>query len=355
MPTVRPIARNPAARLVVVSVVAALLLGALLVPQLISAARTTPRSPSPAAMPAPPTGSPPDGAAPNGMARVPGGTFWMGDDAFPDAAPVHRVTVEPFWMDKTEVTNAAFARFVRETGYVTVAEKPPDPKDFPGVPAEDLKAGSIVFTPPDHPVDLNDHLQWWRYVPGANWKHPEGPASGIDGKNNLPVVHVCFNDAVAYARWAGKRLPTEAEWEFAARGGLDRKPYAWGDEQKPGGKWPANVWQGRFPSENTSKTTTPAPPPSLPSNPTPTACTTWPATSGNGAPTGTAPTTTRKAPTAIPPAPPTASTPRSPASPSESSAAGPSSAATSTASAIRPAPAARARSAPARRTWGFAV
>jgi formylglycine-generating enzyme required for sulfatase activity len=192
----------------------------------------------------------------------------MGDDDFPDARPVHRVTVDPFWMDRTEVTNAQFARFVRETGYVTVAERDPDPKDFPGVPAADLKAGSIVFSPPNHAVDLNNHLQWWSYVPGANWRHPEGPDSSIDGKDNFPVVHVCYDDAAAYAKWAGKRLASEAEWEFAARGGLDRKPYAWGEQQKPGGAWLANIWQGQFPAENTAEDKFPraAPVASFPAN-----------------------------------------------------------------------------------------
>ena len=215
-----------------------------------------------------PASATPPGPAPAEMAWVPGGTFWMGDDEFNDARPVHRVEVDGFWMDKTEVTNAQFARFVGETGYVTVAEKALDPKDFPGVPPEDLKAGSIVFTPPANAVDLRDHGQWWRYVPGASWRQPEGPGSSIVGKDDLPVVHVCFEDAVAYAKWAGKRLPTEAEWEFAARGGLDRKPYGWGDEQKPGGQWLANIWQGQFPAENTAEDRFPlaAPVASFPAN-----------------------------------------------------------------------------------------
>jgi formylglycine-generating enzyme required for sulfatase activity len=199
------------------------------------------------------TAPPPAGDAPEGMAWVPGGTFWMGDNDFPDARPVHQVSVDGFWMDKTEVTNAQFARFIQATGYVTVAERAPDAKDFPGVPPSDLKPGSIVFTPTAGPVALDDISQWWRYIPGADWRHPEGPGSDTNGNDNDPVVHVCWDDAVAYATWAGKRLPTEAEWELAARGGLDHANYAWGAEQKPGGKWPANVWQGRFPGENTAE------------------------------------------------------------------------------------------------------
>jgi formylglycine-generating enzyme required for sulfatase activity len=151
------------------------------------------------------------------------------------------------------VTNAQFEAFVRATGYLTVAEQKPDPKDFPDAPADKLIPGSAVFTPPEQDVPLTEHLAWWQYVPGACWRHPEGPQSDLKGRENHPVVHVCWDDAVAFARWAGKRLPTEAEFEYAARGGLDRKKYCWGDELKPGGKWMANIWQGKFPRENTAE------------------------------------------------------------------------------------------------------
>jgi len=170
-----------------------------------------------------------------------------------DARPIHRVQVDGFWMDRVEVTNQQFAAFVQATGYVTVAERTPTAAEFPGAPAENLVAGSVVFTPPARPVPLDNHYQWWSYVKGASWRHPEGPSSQIDGRANYPVVQVAYEDAEAYARWAGKRLPTEAEWEFAARGGTPNQLYTWGNELQPGGKWMANVWQGRFPLKDTAE------------------------------------------------------------------------------------------------------
>ena len=189
------------------------------------------------------------GPAAAGMVWVPGGEFWMGSDAppFADARPVHRVHVDGFWMDATEVTNEQFKAFVDATGYVTVAERRPDPRDYPGVQPDKLVAGAIVFTPPGGAVPLDNALRWWTYVPGAHWRQPEGPGSNLDGREKHPVVHVAWDDAQAYAAWAGKRLPTEAEWEFAARGGLDRKPYVWGDDFKPSERFMANTFQGRFP------------------------------------------------------------------------------------------------------------
>lgn len=195
----------------------------------------------------------PDASGSDDMAWIPGGTYQMGADAFTDAQPVHTVTVDGFWMDKHEVTNAEFARFVQATHYVTVAERPLNPKDYPGVPAEKLVPGSAVFTPTTQKVSLENPLLWWQYVAGASWKHPEGPQRTIAGRENLPVVHVCHEDAAAYAQWAGKRLPTEAEWEMAARGGKGSRQYYWGNDLKPGGKWIANIYQGDFPNHNTTE------------------------------------------------------------------------------------------------------
>jgi formylglycine-generating enzyme required for sulfatase activity len=188
------------------------------------------------------------------MAWIPGGTFWMGSDEsmFKDAHPWHRVYVDGFFIDKTVVTNDEFAKFAKVTGYVTIAEKTPRAEDFPGAPPENLVAGSVVFSPPDHPVPLNDQFQWWSYVKGANWKHPQGPKTDLKGKEKYPVVHIAYKDANAYCQWGGMRLPTEAEFEYAERGGLDRKKYAWGDEFMPGGKHMANTFQGHFPNKNTA-------------------------------------------------------------------------------------------------------
>ncbi len=189
------------------------------------------------------------------MVYIPAGSFVMGtaDPAFPDAQPEHKVAVHGFLMDEHEVTNAEYAQFVSATHYVTVAERKLDPKDFPGVPAENLVPGSGVFTPPAHAVSLNDPLQWWKYMPGASWQHPLGKESGISGKDNEPVVQVCYEDALAFARWAGKRLPTEAEWEYAAQGNHPGQKYYWGNELKPAGKWQANIYQGNFPDKNTGE------------------------------------------------------------------------------------------------------
>ena len=204
------------------------------------------------------------GLAPTGMVWIPGGEFSMGTDdptemicggpdAMSDARPIHRVYVDGFWMDATEVTNEAFEKFVHATGYVTVAERPPRPEDFPDAPLENLVPGSSVFKPTAGPVPLNNYLQWWEYAQGASWRHPGGAASDLQGFEKFPVVHVAYEDAEAYAKWAGKRLPSEAEWEFAARGGLTGQPYAWGSELKPGGKWAANIYQGRFPMRDTAE------------------------------------------------------------------------------------------------------
>jgi len=205
----------------------------------------------------------PSAPAPEGMVWIPGGEFSMGArspmdvsdlvgmQATTDSRPIHRVTVEAFWMDATEVTNEQFARFVEASGYVTVAERIPTAADYPTAAPEDLTAGSVVFSPPDHAVPLDDHFQWWAFVDGADWRHPAGPKSSIDGKEKFPVVHIAYEDAEAYAKWAGKRLPTEAEWEFAARGGLTGALYPWGDNFMKDGKFMANSHQGHFPDDDT--------------------------------------------------------------------------------------------------------
>jgi formylglycine-generating enzyme required for sulfatase activity len=189
------------------------------------------------------------------MVWIPGGVYWRGNDtkAHRDARPWHLVEVDGFWMDATVVTNEQFERFVKATKYVTVAERTPKAEDFPGAAPENLVAGSVVFTPPKGPVPLDNHLRWWSYVKGANWRHPEGPGSDLKGRAKHPVVHVAYEDALAYCKWAGKRLPTEAEFEFAVRGGLNKNQYAWGNEFRPDGKFMANTWQGRFPYENTAE------------------------------------------------------------------------------------------------------
>jgi formylglycine-generating enzyme required for sulfatase activity len=208
----------------------------------------------------------PPGATPESMVWVPGGWFWMGsDEEYPlDVGPTHKVYVDGFWMGKFEVTNAEWAQFVKATGYKTYCERPLDPTDFPKKKAEWIKkkpACAPVFTPPDGPVPLDDPRQWWDLVEGANWQHPEGPETNIRGRDRHPVVHIAWIDAAVFLDWKNQqkppakgwtyRLPTEAEWEFAARGGKNRCKYPWGDELTPGAKWQANIWQGRFPYQNT--------------------------------------------------------------------------------------------------------
>lgn len=189
--------------------------------------------------------------APTGEVWIPGGVFRMGSDRhYPEEAPVHRVRVDGFWMDTHPVTNAQFRAFVQATGHVSFAEIPPRAKDYPGADPAMLRPGSLVFVKPPYRVDLRDIRHWWQFVFGADWRHPLGPGSSLKGLDQHPVVHVTYDDALAYARWAGKDLPTEAEWEFAARGGLDGAEYAWGEELMPGGRPMANFWQGEFPWQN---------------------------------------------------------------------------------------------------------
>lgn len=185
------------------------------------------------------------------MVWIPAGTFRMGSqDFYPEEQPVHRARVDGFWMDEHPVTNAEFRLFVEATGYVTVAERSPDPAEYPGVDPSVLVPGSLVFRRPPRRIPMADHRLWWAYVPGTCWKHPEGPSRTLDGREHHPVVHIAYRDAEAYASWAGKALPTEAEWEFAARGGLDGAIYPWGNEHIPQGQVMANTWQGEFPWQN---------------------------------------------------------------------------------------------------------
>ncbi len=185
------------------------------------------------------------------MVWIPGGTYVMGSAEFyPEERPAHRITVSGFWMDRHQVTNNEYRRFVQATGYTTYAERTPNPKDYPGAPPHMLVPGSLVFQQAPHRVSLHNWRQWWDFVPSTDWQHPEGPNSSLRGRHKHPVVHIAYEDAMAYAEWAGKTLPTEAQWEVAARGGLDEATYAWGNEFAPAGKMMANTWQGEFPWQN---------------------------------------------------------------------------------------------------------
>ncbi len=185
------------------------------------------------------------------MVWIAGGEFTMGSDRhYPEERPAHRVLVDGFWIDRYQVTNDDFAAFVADTGHVTLAERVPDAADYPGAIPDLLVAASMVFVNPGHKVDLRNHYNWWAWIPGADWRHPQGADSGIEGNGNHPVVHVAWDDVTAYAAWVGKDLPTEAEWEFASRGGIDGAEYAWGDDLNPDGRWMANTWQGEFPVVN---------------------------------------------------------------------------------------------------------
>jgi formylglycine-generating enzyme len=217
--------------------------------------------------------------APEGMVWIPGGEFTMGTDdpdSMPDERPAHRVKLDGFFMDKTAVTNAQFQAFVEATGYVTVAERKPDWEEIkkqvpPGTPKPDesvMVPGALVYTPPKHPVPLDNMAGWWKWTPGASWKSPEGPGSTLKGRENHPVVQIAWDDAVAYAKWAGKTLPSEAQWEYASRGGLENKRFSWGNEFMPGGKYMANTYQGQFPVKDSGEDgfTTVAPVGSFPAN-----------------------------------------------------------------------------------------